>query len=124
MEKAKGDYTYCVSEECLNKCKRHTDNYEFNSKELYSFCDFDYESCKESDIYMSKADRMFKKLGYEKDISQWGISYKNEDDKIIKFNNDKTISCVNFYDGFESITMQELQAINEKVKELGWANEM
>ena len=78
----------------------------------------------------SKADEMFEKLGYEKiiddDKSILYFSKKTlwrkrrirfwKDDKVI-FNdlleNDKVISSV-------QIGMQELQAINEKVKELGW----
>lgn len=80
---------------------------------------------------MSKADEMFKKLGYEKikeykfekpendDITEL-ILYKNGDKGLeIEFWNDKSVSKMCNYD--ESyITMQELQAINKKVEELGW----
>ena len=72
---------------------------------------------------MSKADEMFKKLGY---------IIQNDDGKVIRFqkewtsmwykkeiNFDRVGKFINFFDT-ESITMQELQAINEKVKELGW----
>ena len=46
---------------------------------------------------------------------------KNDDDKVIKFNKERReIACFNYYDGFEYLTLQELQAINKKCKELGW----
>lgn len=79
---------------------------------------------------MSKADEMFEELGYKKiEENDKSILYLSEktfgrirkikfwkDDKGI-FNDlledDEVISSV-------QIGMQELQAINEKVKELGW----
>ena len=82
---------------------------------------------------MSKADEMFKKLGYEK---QWSRDedeielYKKEyfDKDFIEIVFDKTHRLLNIrtenvttYITITSIlNMQELQAINEKVKELGW----
>lgn len=74
---------------------------------------------------MSKADEMFKELGYEKDIDneEYLRYFHKEDvvciafDRLLKHiekyqrNWDKTVGA---------IYMQELQAINEKVKELGW----
>ena len=69
---------------------------------------------------MKNADEMFEKLGFNL-VHQnviW-IVYKSKT-KDIDFNlKYKTIEVEN---GMESknITMQELQAINEKVKELGW----
>ena len=83
---------------------------------------------------MSKADEMFGKLGY-KTVNEYsnGIEYiystdddftqngGNALDDCIAFfiygNDTKRIIIDKFYD---AITMQELQAINEKVKELGW----
>lgn len=77
---------------------------------------------------MSKADEMFEKLGYEKQENDWAIKYKYV--KVLG----KTKYCIAF-DSFErkivtfgfedrefrkEISMQELQAINEKVKELDW----
>ena len=79
---------------------------------------------------MSKADEMFKKLGYEKKEysdgyvfyyqyngiqEQFGFEFSPMDKEIYpvchtKRENDEAIE----------ITMQELQAINEKVKELRW----
>jgi len=77
---------------------------------------------------MSKADEMFKELGYIEQKSDWAIKCKYV--KVLE----KTKYCIAF-DSFgrkvvvfgfkdrefrKEISMQELQAINEKVKELGW----
>ena len=70
---------------------------------------------------MSKADEMFEKLGY-RDVTIGTISrclYANGD-KRISFNRNRTFEVYDFYDESREIDMQELQAINEKVKELGW----
>lgn len=75
---------------------------------------------------MSKADEMFEKLGYEKmedsktNIGCIYVNYKKYSMfqtivKIIFHYKTKKITIANEY-----MTMQELQAINEKVKELGW----
>ena len=65
---------------------------------------------------MSKADKMFEELGYlkneNKDISI--ITYSGNETLIQIFLNIKSIEIASI------INMQELQAINEKVKELGW----
>ena len=76
----------------------------------------------------SEADKMFEKLGYEilrnKKEERFHLEYaknnKDGDVVAIQFWNDKTISKVDSYNIDDYITMQELQAINEKVKELGW----
>lgn len=75
---------------------------------------------------MSKADEMFEKLGYKKDIDvNYGLIRYNKDDKyFIRFLlEDKAVEA-NSIDNNEvrilSIEMKLLQAINEKVKELGW----
>lgn len=71
---------------------------------------------------MSKADKMFEKLGYKIVIikEEMGIWYVNKGYSGINrlyFNKiDKKMHMELDYD----INMQELQAINEKVKELGW----
>lgn len=70
---------------------------------------------------MSKADKMFKELGYiveEGRINVFiGRGKKDED-----FSNDfiihKKSKSITIYKML--ISIQELQAINEKVKELGW----
>lgn len=72
---------------------------------------------------MSKADEMFEKLGYEKQRTYLDIQlYKNKNDYAeITFDlRDKTICVSNDENEAIYFTMQELQAINEKVKELGW----
>ena len=73
---------------------------------------------------MSKADEMLKSLGYEKIIeSNVRIDYEKEGqffDKEIVFGLIDKIICVELGTGESAnINMQELQAINEKVKELG-----
>ena len=81
---------------------------------------------------MSKADKMFEELGYvfEKE-TETHIVYKYIGEKLhyapinIQFNKEyktviKMIEILNDRIGF---TMQELQAINEKVKELKWLDE-
>ncbi len=92
---------------------------------------------------MSKADEIFEKLGYEKNEEKFEneidtIEYRKtmKDDiyeevvKIIELNNPKfyeypiinlakilkNVCRVSNFD----LSLQELQAINEKVKELGW----
>lgn len=70
---------------------------------------------------MSEADKMFKQLNYEEyKYLEHTDYYNTNNDKIISFRNDKSIAVFNAYDEIESITMQELQAINKKCEELGW----
>jgi hypothetical protein len=83
---------------------------------------------------MSKADEMFEKLGYEiaevnKEDEYENICFEKldrtrdgyYDEKFIIFwlEGINQISCYGLNEE-KTITMQELQAINEKVKELGW----
>lgn len=74
------------------------------------------------------ADEMFEKLGYEKEEIVNGFQYylgdDLGDDKEIDFienihNKNKEI----WIDSFHIITIQELKAINQKCKELGWLDE-
>lgn len=74
---------------------------------------------------MSKADEIMFDLGYKKvDLdflfSKFWEEYKNADlEKTISFNTEH--KYLKFDDENEyGFTMQELQAINEKVKELKW----
>lgn len=71
------------------------------------------------------ADNMFFSLGYEKEESRKRISYqkiKNDYGNYINFEHEtKTFyKCGDYGEIDETITMQELKAINEKVRELGW----
>lgn len=69
------------------------------------------------------ADEMFEKLGYKIVISNGNyIKYKKDDDNVYYFLIDiKDFYKSGEYDGMcGHITMQELQAINKKVEELGW----
>ena len=82
---------------------------------------------------MSKADEIFEELGYEKIVEH---KFKEPDDYYdgvtelilyrdevkgleIEFWNDRTISKTSNYD-ISYLTMEELQAMNLKVKELRW----
>lgn len=73
---------------------------------------------------MSKADEMFEKLGYKK-------TYNINNDEVLMIgyglNNEKIDECeIIFLKKAKKIIigiaigMEELQAINEKCKELGW----
>lgn len=89
-----------------------------------------YDCIKED---MTKADKMFEKLGYIKNEDKRVIIYKYNQ----YFNNFKIYKKIYFYKIEKqitfisynltedikidfNITMQELQTINEKCKELGW----
>ena len=72
------------------------------------------------------ADEMFEKLGYEKTFTEVdNIKYYKDDDNVIYFViTHRTFHKTGEYDGMcDAITMQELKAINKKVKELGWLDE-
>ena len=71
------------------------------------------------------ADDLFDDLGlWLERETPFDFEVKNDDDKVIKINKErKEIACFNYYDGydgFEYLTLQELQAINKKCQELGW----
>lgn len=76
---------------------------------------------------MSKSDKMFEELGYKifEETDNF-IEYQKKSDNCSKFIRfdllDKTFTSFYYVaiDRQSYITMQELQAINEKVKELGW----
>ena len=66
------------------------------------------------------AEELFDDLGlWLERETPFDFEVKHEDDKVIKFNKERReIACFNYYDGFEYLTLQELQAINKKVREL------
>ena len=79
------------------------------------------------------ADEMFEELGYEKQEDKYRIEYflkQNYTHFVVtkriafyKVEKDICLEQWNVTEGIEistNITMQELQAINKKVKELGW----
>ena len=73
---------------------------------------------------MSKADELFGKVGFNKYETDTYIDYlSRENSHTITFRKD--IKSIDSHCGIgsEFINMQELQAINEKVKELGWVDE-
>lgn len=67
------------------------------------------------------ADELFDDLGlWLERETPFDFEVKNDDDKVIKFNKERReIACFNYYDGFEYLTLQELQAIIKKCQELG-----
>ena len=68
---------------------------------------------------MSKADEMIKRLGYKKSKEKYAEVYTKEYDLYVRqfaFNKEYKDILLDL----EYLTMEELQAINEKVKELGW----
>ncbi len=71
------------------------------------------------------ADELFEELGYEKKnldiiISRFWEEWENQDlAKTLSFNNHYETFNITDEDGC-GITMEELQAINKKVEELGW----
>ena len=80
-----------------------------------------YESVKED---KSEADKMFEELGYKKEETKWEedelvhyIQYISSETLIEFALDSKMINIPSIID------MQELQAINQKCKELGWLDE-
>ena len=68
---------------------------------------------------MSKADEMFEKLRFNKNEGLYEIQYIARDNQItFDKRNNTIVICSDDYD--DKVNMQELQAINEKCKELGW----
>lgn len=74
---------------------------------------------------MSEADKMMNKIGYKKKIE----TIENEKLIMIEYNRENRYSIIFkeitkevILDGFRAIELEELQAINEKCKELGWLN--
>lgn len=72
---------------------------------------------------MSKADEMFDKLGYKVCNSKFVEELNTTTNTVVEngyieiiFYNNKTIDIT----ANDVLNMQELKAINEKVKELGW----
>ena len=74
---------------------------------------------------MSKADEMFEELGYEGSKVNNAVGYINKKgSEFILFmsgiGQPKKICIHRDNTEYPAMSMQELQAINEKVKELGW----
>lgn len=74
---------------------------------------------------ITNAEKMFIKLGYEPFIkSDNEICYMGKEHKwyITFYLDDKVVECSenDFYHTSISISVEEIQAINEQIKELGW----
>lgn len=65
------------------------------------------------------ADEMFEELGYKKSETKDFISYRGKIDSRYGILFDKTDKSI-IFDNFNTIEIGQLQAINKKVKELGW----
>ena len=95
---------------------------------MNKYDDTDYQIEREESIeYEEKtADEMFETLGYYKDFDETTHEYRKEEDgdlfEIDFWLKEKTVSK-NYYRDMGYITMQELQAINKKCKELEWLDE-
>lgn len=79
---------------------------------------------------MSKADKMFEELGYEKEENEEEILYAFKDRWVLCFGKEfkeyythDYVGVNNFVGNAVSINVNEHLAINEKMKELGWLNE-
>ena len=72
---------------------------------------------KKGAIKMSKANEMFEKLGYKLEESKSNI-FIIDDIENIAITIHKLSKLIRFYK--MTISKDELQAINQKVKELGW----
>ena len=72
-----------------------------------------------------KAKEMFKKLGYKKisDSVNWLIYNFDEIFEIRFYKPQQDISIYYYDETFNSIDMEELQAIIQQCKELGWLEE-
>ena len=72
------------------------------------------------------ADEMFEELGYMTDENEYFIEYRKQKENCCKFIKFDLIdkAFTSFYyiipDRQSYLTMEELQAINKKVEELGW----
>ena len=71
---------------------------------------------------MSKADEMFEELGTNKIDNCDFCVYEGKINSISRILFNKIEKSI-IFEGFNAIRMQELQAINEKAKELGWLDE-
>ena len=71
------------------------------------------------------AKEMFEKLGYEERATNYCIYHSKKNKEINLWISPKVIECFEYNEEDErcvssDITLQELQAINKQVEELGW----
>lgn len=77
---------------------------------------------------MSKADEMFEELGFKGSKTNNALGYINEQGTefvlfLSPINKPKQICIHKDNTEYPAMSLQELQAINEKCKELGWLDE-
>lgn len=67
------------------------------------------------------ADEMFERLGYTKYVNdKYSIEYMKDESEITFLLREKIVSCKDYYRDMGCLTMEEIQAINKKLKELRW----
>lgn len=70
---------------------------------------------------MSKADEMFEELGYiEHFNTEYAEVFRTDSSHSFGHSIEFLTKSHKVFNTYNSMTMKELQAINEKVKELGW----
>ena len=69
---------------------------------------------------MSKADKMFKELGYEKQVFCNAIRYAQDTTYITFFEDDKAVLVSDGLDKLEIIGMEELKAIYKYCEDNKW----
>ncbi len=82
-------------------------------------CQAEKMGCKGCGYYKKSADELFEDLGYKKQEGLREINYYRGNDEIVIYKDLKWFSCSK-QEEIDFINMQELQAINKKVEELGW----
>ena len=65
------------------------------------------------------ADEMFEELGYKENEGLRSIDFSNKYG-LLQFDKNSNVIHIDKCEDTDFITMQELQAINKKVEELGW----
>lgn len=80
------------------------------------------------EVQLKSARKMFEELGYKKYMYSNGIRYTNEQtEQNIEFENGGFINiyntCCNKPNDIEVLIVEEIQAINKQIEELGWNNE-
>lgn len=87
-------------------------------------CDQEKRTCEGCAYCEKSADELFKGLGYKKQYKNEDIYYYMDvdlkDNYIVFETGYKSFAKISCYHDAGDITMQELQAINKKVEELGW----
>ena len=71
---------------------------------------------------MTNADKLFEELGYKKEERKYAVAFTKTTKDLIRLFGFNKIGK-NIMLDVHFITMQELKAINEKCKEMGWLDD-